>query len=298
MRWKLNQILSTKAFSIVFSILAAIALWAYVDSQQGEDSSVLVQDVAVIFEGGQELEAKDMVMTAADTDKVSLRFTGDRNVITRLNNANLTVTVNLADIVSSTSGTYQLLYEVQYPEGLNVRTVKVTERSADYVGVTVEKRLQKSIVIRASYDGDIAQGYSAEPLVLEQDTVVISGSQALVSKVDHAEVRFTVDNLDKTMTRQLSLQLVDAAGAPVSQEGLTLSRDTVQVTFFPHADPEDFGISYDAAAEKVLYEARGRRAKKREQALMETLRTEADALAAELGGSLFWEQPLIEARLG
>ena len=75
-------------------------------------------------------------------------------------------------------------------------------------------------------------------------------------------------------------------------------RYTVQVTFFPHADPEDFGISYDAAAEKVLYEARGRRAKKREQALMETLRTEAAALAAELGGSIFWEQPLIEARLG
>ena len=75
-------------------------------------------------------------------------------------------------------------------------------------------------------------------------------------------------------------------------------RYTVQVTFFPHADPEDFCISYDAAAEKVLYEAKGRRSKKREQAFMEALRTEADALAAELGGRIFWEQPLIAARFG
>ena len=75
-------------------------------------------------------------------------------------------------------------------------------------------------------------------------------------------------------------------------------RYAVQVTFFPHEDAEDFCISYDAFAEKVLFEARGRRSKKREQAFMETLRTEADALAAEMGGSIFWEQPLIEARHG
>ena len=75
-------------------------------------------------------------------------------------------------------------------------------------------------------------------------------------------------------------------------------RYSVQVTFFPHTDAEDYCISYDAAAEKTLYEAKGRRSKKREQALLETLRTEADALAAELDGRIFWEQPLIEARFG
>lgn len=73
-------------------------------------------------------------------------------------------------------------------------------------------------------------------------------------------------------------------------------RYTVTVSFFPHRDAEDFGISYDACCEEVLYEARGRRSKKREQALMETLRDRADALAAKMDGVIFWDQPLIAAR--
>ena len=70
------------------------------------------------------------------------------------------------------------------------------------------------------------------------------------------------------------------------------------VSFFPHADEEDFAVSYDLRAARELYAARGRRSKKREAALLETLPAEADALAASLGGSIFWDRPLREARYG
>ena len=75
-------------------------------------------------------------------------------------------------------------------------------------------------------------------------------------------------------------------------------RYALTVTFFPHENAEDFGISYDAAAETVLYEARGRRSKKREQTMLGSIREKADVIAAELGGRIFWDQPLIEARFG
>ena len=71
------------------------------------------------------------------------------------------------------------------------------------------------------------------------------------------------------------------------------------VSFFPHEDDEDFRISYDAYAEETLYEAKGRRSKKREQEeLLPALRAHADKLAEGLGGSIDWDSPLIEARLG
>lgn len=70
------------------------------------------------------------------------------------------------------------------------------------------------------------------------------------------------------------------------------------VTFFPHRDEEDFAVSYDAYLSKVLYEGKGRRSKKREQALLETLPSEIDQLADTIGGKVLWEQPLREARMG
>lgn len=70
------------------------------------------------------------------------------------------------------------------------------------------------------------------------------------------------------------------------------------VTFFPHNDEEDYAVSYDAYLSKVLYEAKGRRSKKREQALMETFASEIDQLAETIGGKVLWEQPLREERRG
>ena len=70
------------------------------------------------------------------------------------------------------------------------------------------------------------------------------------------------------------------------------------VTFFPHRDEEDFAVSYDAYFSKVLYEAKGRRSKKREEVLLQELHQHIDELAREAGGTVYWDQPLREARRG
>lgn len=70
------------------------------------------------------------------------------------------------------------------------------------------------------------------------------------------------------------------------------------VSFFPHDDPEDFAVSYDAYASKELYSGKGRRSRKREAVLLETLREHIDELAQSLGGTVDWETPLRDARFG
>ncbi|MBO7354842.1 MAG: hypothetical protein J6S72_03020 [Lachnospiraceae bacterium] len=75
-------------------------------------------------------------------------------------------------------------------------------------------------------------------------------------------------------------------------------RYTAGVTFFPHKNDEDFAVSYDAFFEKVLYEGKGRRSKKKEQAFLDSFRETVDAVAAEAGGKVLWDEPLREARRG
>ena len=70
------------------------------------------------------------------------------------------------------------------------------------------------------------------------------------------------------------------------------------VSFFRYQDPEDFSISCDAYAEKVVYDAPGRRSRKREAEMLKALRPEIDTLAAGMEGTVFWDQPLREARMG
>lgn len=81
-----------------------------------------------------------------------------------------------------------------------------------------------------------------------------------------------------------------------SEEGQI--RYEAAVSFFPHNDEEDYAISYDAYFSKVLYEAKGRRSKKREEALMQEFQQHIDELAQEASGTVFWDKPLREARRG
>ena len=72
----------------------------------------------------------------------------------------------------------------------------------------------------------------------------------------------------------------------------------VAVSFFPHVSEDDFAVSYDAYFSKVVFEAPGRRSKKRELGLMESLQTEANSLAEEANAKIFWDKPLTETQRG
>ena len=75
-------------------------------------------------------------------------------------------------------------------------------------------------------------------------------------------------------------------------------RYEVGVSFFPHADEEDYAVSYDDYFSTVLYEAKGRRSKKREKTLLEAFRETVDGMIKEAGARVFWDRPLREARMG
>ena len=106
---------------------------------------------------------------------------------------------------------------------------------------------------------------------------------------------------DQYFSAQCVYNGVERRGARVlltaaSEEG-TIRYET-SVAFFPHTDGEDFSVSSDACAAKELYNAKGRRSKKREAEFLAAIRVHADELARSLGGTIDWDKPLREARYG
>lgn len=75
-------------------------------------------------------------------------------------------------------------------------------------------------------------------------------------------------------------------------------RYTVSVNFFPFRDEEDFLISSDAYFEREIFNAKGRRSKKREAVFMGVLHTIANEIAAEHGGKILWDEPILDPVYG
>ena len=84
----------------------------------------------------------------------------------------------------------------------------------------------------------------------------------------------------------------------ISDSGGGKIRYKAAVSFFPHDSEDDFAVSYDAYYEETVYEAPGRRSKKREAALLDKLAGYTEMLAERAGGRIFLDRPLREARYG
>ena len=67
------------------------------------------------------------------------------------------------------------------------------------------------------------------------------------------------------------------------------------VTFFPHNDEEDYAVSYDDYFSEVLFEASGRRSKKRDKFYIDRIREDIDRLLKDSDARVFWDKPLREA---
>ncbi len=111
-------------------------------------------------------------------------------------------------------------------------------------------------------------------------------------KVNAYEQYFAAECVANGIVRHAALVMM-----VVTSEGGQVRYDAA-VTFFPHIDETDFAVSYDAYYEDVLYEAPGRRSKKRENLLLETFREDIEVLCRRANATIFWDQPLRPARRG
>ena len=226
-----KQIFQTRTFYIVFSIIASIALWTYVEYAENPDVSVTVSGIAVDVTGEDTLADSNLVVTGMDNSVLSVRFTGKRNTVVSFNNRNITATLDLSEIArSGVAGVYQLRYEINYPDGTNQNAVTAMNTATSFITVTVERLITKTVKVEGSNEGSVAPGYQAEPLTFDADTITVSGPESVVETVDHAWVVLNRKDVSQTLTEQVDVTLVDADGIPISMDNLTLSQNVIAVT--------------------------------------------------------------------
>ena len=229
---EMNSIFKSKAFYIIFSIIASIALWMYVAYVENPEITVAVSGVQVETIGEDVLADNDLVVTDISNTTLTLRFRGTRNIITKLDNSSVSVTVDLSQIGSSMSkvaGVYQLPYVVQYPVSINASDVEITDATVDYITVTVEKLVRKEVPVKGTYDGVVAEGYQAEPLEFEPDTVSVSGPESVMSQVDSAWVVVKRNNLNKTIEEEMPFTFIDINGKEIRNSALAAEQEKILV---------------------------------------------------------------------
>ena len=183
----LDKIFTSRAFFVIFSILAAVTLWVYISYSENPDITEYYSGIPIEFVGTDSLQDKNLIVTGSDVSQVSLRLAGKRIDMTELKKDNISIVVDVSRV--TVSGTHQLNYDIVYGDGVASRCdIVVSSASVNDITVTVEPLTHKTIPVTGDFNGNIEENYIGAELEVTPATLKISGPKNVIDRITYAHV--------------------------------------------------------------------------------------------------------------
>ncbi len=225
---KINPTLVTISY-IVFSLICSLLIWVYVTESIGGDTDRTYPGVMVVYEGENDMrDSRGLIISDRDTTSGKVTLTGNRRTLASLDSADLKLVVDLSEIM--TTGYYSLAPKVEYPRRIDSSTITQAIISPEVISFYVDKLSVRPVPVTGVFNGSAAEGYSADPLAFDTETIRIYGPEKIISQVDHAQVEVNRTDVDKTLTFEASYTLIDTEGNEFESDEITFDRETVNVT--------------------------------------------------------------------
>ena len=225
---KKESTLSIVAY-VVFSLVCSLLIWVYVTESNGGETDRPFPGVMVVFEGESAMrDTRGLVISERDTTSAKVTISGNRRSLSVLDSADLKLVIDLSDITSP--GNYSLAPKVEYPRRIDTSTITSATITPEVISFYVDKLSVRPVPVTGVFNGSAAEGYSADPLEFDTETIRIYGPEKIISQVDHALVEVSRTDVDKTLNFEAAYTLIDVDGNRFESDEVTFDRETVNVT--------------------------------------------------------------------
>lgn len=225
----MKKFYNSKLFYVIVALLTSFAIWVYVASNDQDVISKRFDGVRVEFTGEETLLAsKGFVIIDPSVNTVSVTLSGPRNVVGLLEPSDLTASVDVSKLTQV--GYTNLTYSIKYPSNTNEANISVRRETPQVISFNLSPVVEKTVPVRGSFDGNTAEGYTAESPVFEPSTITLRGAEALLSDISYAWVTFGEEDISVSYTTDVPFTLMDSKGNECSSTGLTANVETVKAT--------------------------------------------------------------------
>ena len=229
MKNTIRKLYDSRAFWVIVSLIASLVFWIYVSSVETEEFKQTFRGVKVELVGESILrDSKDLVITDLDTNTVTIEVVGPRRVVAGLDNDEIIAQIDVSKLSRAAYTSQQ--YAVVFPDGTDTSNLSVSRKTPETVNFLVSSQTSKSIQVRGSFDGTLAEGFTAETPVFEPSTITVMGSEAYLKNVEYAWVTFSKEDVNSTYSVETGFTLMDANNEPCSTTGITFDTDVVTAT--------------------------------------------------------------------
>ncbi len=225
----MKRIYNSKIFWIIISLLISFVFWIYVTSVDSDVVRQTFRGVRVELVGESVLKnSKNLVVTDLSTSTVSIEVSGPRRVLSAMTADDLSAQIDVSKLSQSSYASMQ--YSVSYSSSVDSSGITVTRKVPDTINFTVSRLSSKTVPVRGSFVGSVAEGYTAEAVVFEPSEITVSGPESYLKNVTYAWVSFEADNISSTYTEETGFELRNSSDEPADTSGITCSTDVVTAT--------------------------------------------------------------------
>lgn len=214
--------MKNKVTSLLLSVVIAFGLWLYVVTNVSMEDEDTFYNIPVVMEGETALLDRNLMITYQSANTISLKLSGTRSDLSKVNNNNITVKVDLSKVYDPGSQ-IPLTYSISYPGTVANNAFVEETRSPTYIYVNVEERRIKEVPVEVVWVGSAAEGFlvDKENRVLDYSAITVEGPASVADKIEKAVIEVDVTEQKESIEQSYRYTLCNAADEAVDAELIT-----------------------------------------------------------------------------
>ena len=213
----------------LLSVLISISLWLYVVTVVNPEWEETFYNIPVVLENEEILHDRGLMLVSDEDPEVTLRLSGNRTDMIKLNSANITIRADLSRIYSA--GEQSLSYSIVYPGDVPNNAFEIVSQTPQQIKLQVVERKSKAVDVFLKISGE-EPGYKAmeEDALLDYEKITISGPADVIDRIVKAEVAIDLTGQKGTINQQFDYILQDAEGNEVSSKWIKATPQKINCT--------------------------------------------------------------------
>lgn len=218
---------------ILYALLAtviSVGLWLYVVTVVNPEWEETFYNIPVVLENEKIMVDRGFMLAQGEAPKVTLRLSGSRTDMMKLNSSNITLIADLSRIYSA--GEQTIAYSIIYPADVPSNAFEIVSQTPKQITLSIAQWKSKEVDVEIKHTGKLPEQYIAfkDEAVQEYNKITITGPATIVDQIKIAKVNVDLTNRIDTINQKFSYTLCDRYGNPVDATQIKTNVQEIQYT--------------------------------------------------------------------
>lgn len=221
-----------KFLSILLAASIAIVLWVYVITVVSPNSEDTFYNIPVVLQGEPMLERNGLMNVTENVPTVTLRLSGNRSDLNKINSSNITLVADLSKVYEA--GTTHLNYAISFPGDVPDGAFRVESQYPGTITVEVERKIKKDVPVSIRYVGELSEDFivDKENKILDYSTVTVSGPESVINQITQAVIDVDLEGKNVSFSDNYRYSLCNDRGEPVDAQKVETNVAQINLTLY------------------------------------------------------------------